>query len=759
MTAMKVVGYADRLSVQPGQTIKFMVSCEHPSYRADIVRLIHGDPNPQGPGFKEQLVDSPVNGDYTGIKQDFHIGSYVVVPDNLLLQRAGSFTLQAWIYPTTPDKGAQGILTKWSGSEGVGYGLFIDDDGSLALWLGDQSGRVEKVSTGNPLRKGQWYFVAGVYDAEDGKVRLYQEPASMWPKDDSRAASEGSVHLSSLGVGDVSFLMAGYWDQEEEGRSVVQGCFNGKIDRPRLFGRALESGEIDSLRDGHGSSDLEESVIGLWDFGRDFSSDAVTDASPNELHGKTVNMPARGMTGHNWTGKEANYNHAPQEYGAIYFHDDDLDDAGWEVGFELMIPEDMRSGVYAARLRSGEVEGSEDHVPFFVRPRRGTSTASIVFLVPTNSYYAYANFHTMSDPNSLVKYSRIAGRKLQIDYPSQPQDKYIVEHNIHSLYDRHTDGSGVAYSSRLRPNMTMRPKYNMQLLGMGEGAPHQLNADLHLLDWMEKKGYEFDLVTDEDLHFEGVSLLAPYLVMVTGSHPEYWSEQMLDSMEEYQSDGGRVMYLGGNGFYWVTSFAPDKPHIIEVRRWQGTEAWEADPGEYHHSTTGELGGLWRFRGRPPQKLLGVGFSSQGFDYSVPFHKKSDSTDSRAAFIFEDVSSDGVIGDYGLVMGGAGGFEVDRTDPALGTPPHALVLASATGFSDVYQHVIEEVLSSNPLEGGTKSPLVRGDMVYFEGPKGGAVFSVGSIAWCGSLSHNNYDNDISRITGNVLTRFSSEEPIT
>ena len=170
---MQVDGYADRLSVQPGQTIKFMVSCEHPSYRADIVRLIHGDPNPKGPGFKEELIDSNANGEYTGIHQDLLIGSYASIPSNQLLQMANSFTLQAWIYPTIPVKGSQGILTKWSDSEGIGYGLFIDDDGSLALWLGDQTGRTEKIKTGNPLRKGQWYFVAGVYDATKRTVTLH----------------------------------------------------------------------------------------------------------------------------------------------------------------------------------------------------------------------------------------------------------------------------------------------------------------------------------------------------------------------------------------------------------------------------------------------------------------------------------------------------------------------------------------------------------------------------------------------------------
>ena len=95
---------------------------------------------------------------------------------------------------------------------------------------------------------------------------------------------------------------------------------------------------------------------------------------------------------------------------------------------------------------------------------------------------------------------------------------------------------------------------------------------------------------------------------------------------------------------------------------------------------------------------------------------------------------------------------------MSAPTHSLVLATATGFSDVYQHVVEEVLISDSKQGGSVNSMVKGDMVYFEGENGGAVFSVGSIAWCGSLSHNNYDNNVSKITDNVLKRFSAEDPI-
>ena len=59
LVAMGIVGYADRLSVQPGETIRFMVSSQLAEYQAAIVRLIHGDPNPRGPGIKEAVIDTP----------------------------------------------------------------------------------------------------------------------------------------------------------------------------------------------------------------------------------------------------------------------------------------------------------------------------------------------------------------------------------------------------------------------------------------------------------------------------------------------------------------------------------------------------------------------------------------------------------------------------------------------------------------------------------------------------------------------------
>ena len=40
------------------------------------------------------------------------------------------------------------------------------------------------------------------------------------------------------------------------------------------------------------------------------------------------------------------------------------------------------------------------------------------------------------------------------------------------------------------------------------GFPHQLNADMHLLYWLDQKGFEYDIVTDHELHYEGQAVLA-----------------------------------------------------------------------------------------------------------------------------------------------------------------------------------------------------------------------------------------------------------
>jgi len=128
-------------------------------------------------------------------------------------------------------------------------------------------------------------------------------------------------------------------------------------------------------------------------------------------------------------------------------------------------------------------------------------------------------------------------------------------------------------------------------------------------------------------------------------------------------------------------------------------------------------------------------------------------DPRASFIFRGGDSE-LIGDFGARGGGAAGEEIDRFDLELGSPPHALVLASSRDHAPDMLRVKEELHASAPH---VADPKVRADLVFFETPAGGAVFSTGSIAWAGALGEANYANDVARISTNVLRRFADPTP--
>ncbi|MBM3584397.1 MAG: hypothetical protein FJX36_08235 [Alphaproteobacteria bacterium] len=187
----------------------------------------------------------------------------------------------------------------------------------------------------------------------------------------------------------------------------------------------------------------------------------------------------------------------------------------------------------------------------------------------------------------------------------------------------------------------------------------------------------------------------------------------------------------------------------------GVRAWSSAPGEGHLAFSGEPGGLWRRLGRAPNRLIGVGFTAQGFDMARPYQLMPGAADPRAAFAFDGVT-EATIGDHGL-FGAAAGIEIDRFDAGLGSPPHALVLARADGFSGNWRRLTEEFLTLHPMIDGAASDLVRADLVFFETPAGGAVYATGSIAWTASLCSDGYANDVARVTGNVLRRFLDPAP--
>ena len=59
---LRITGYSDKYSAFPREKVKFYVNSEkNENYDVQIIRLIHGDTNPEGPGYKEEEIGAQCN--------------------------------------------------------------------------------------------------------------------------------------------------------------------------------------------------------------------------------------------------------------------------------------------------------------------------------------------------------------------------------------------------------------------------------------------------------------------------------------------------------------------------------------------------------------------------------------------------------------------------------------------------------------------------------------------------------------------------
>ncbi|MDA1074083.1 MAG: N,N-dimethylformamidase [Proteobacteria bacterium] len=706
-----LVSYLDPLSVQPGKNLSIRVSCEAPGeFQAQLVRLICADNRPHGTGFVEQELDASLNGRYPARYQGLHPGSYALLP---ALDAMTDVTVVLGVYPTTPTAQGQCMV----GHPDLSLRI---ENGVVVAWTRNGTLRSEQ-----PLQARRWHIVVYSHNAT-GQCDLTVVRLGLGVGEhDVQNTVSGDLSTCALSAGD--WLLAA---QPVEGR--IQAGFNGRLEAPGILARALSADAALTLHRNR-SVTTHADVQGAWDFSLEIGSDTVVDTSPHKRHGSLHQQPLRAVKGMLWRGDIQAWQHAPEQYAAIHFHEDDLVDAGWEADIVWQLPDDLASGVYAVRLRQ---ESSEDYAPFFVRPGDHQTRANLALLIPTATYLAYAN-QRLGLTDGPFGSSRV----------KNSNDAYLLQHPEvgYSLYEYHEDNSGVHFSSYHRPVLNMKPK----------GTPWAFTADMNLVAWLHAIDQPFDVITDEDLHREGEDLLRTYRTVITGTHPEYYSTAMLDALSQWLGQGGRLMYMGGNGFYWRIAYHPHDSGIIEVRRAEdGTRAWIAENGEYYHAFTGEYGGLWRRLGRPPNQLVGIGFAAQGFDGGTYYRLQPGARDPRVQFILRDVSEADILGNHGTQGGGAAGEEIDRFDESIGSPAHALVIASSENHRPGMLRVKEEFHMTQALG---NDPQVRGDMTFFETPSGGAVFSTGSISYAGALSTGGYRNDIARLTGNVLRRFLDATP--
>ena len=189
----ELIGYSNPLVVHPGDSIQFMVSTEFTEYEAKLVRLIHGDENPEGPGFKTEAVGE-FSETLKGRHQTTYPGSYICMQPRQLSNFANGLSIQAWILATKPaGDDYQTIVAQQA--NGVGFGLYLNSQGNITLRLSNAEETID-VSTDRSLVKGQWYFVVGIFDQQKETVTVSQRQCGKWPNIAANSEPVSYTHLT-----------------------------------------------------------------------------------------------------------------------------------------------------------------------------------------------------------------------------------------------------------------------------------------------------------------------------------------------------------------------------------------------------------------------------------------------------------------------------------------------------------------------------------------------------------------------------------
>jgi hypothetical protein len=301
------------------------------------------------------------------------------------------------------------------------------------------------------------------------------------------------------------------------------------------------------------------------------------------------------------------------------------------------------SGLYF--LRAVADDGRSGYAPFIVRPRRlGEHPVAVV--LSTNTWQAY-NFR-----------------------------------------DADGDGWGDSWyvSGRIRSIDLRRPYLEF-------GLPFRFKDwDLDFLAWLNRTGKEVDYLSDDDIErATGEQLARAYDLLVFPGHAEYVTRHAYDAVERYRDDGGNLLFLSANNFFWRVRRRGHR--LLKARR-------------------------WRVLGRPEASLVGVQYDgSDGGRREAPY-VVTGAREAPWAFAGTGLTDGAQFGRYGV--------EIDARTPA--SPPGTIALAR-----------IPSLFPSG----------ASAEMTYYETPAGAKVFAAGALNFAASIG----DPVVSRLVENVWERLS------
>lgn len=372
METSDIVGYIDPLISYPGDKPAVKVSCSRSTFTSRVYRLGAGYKHLDAPPVSHQLVSEIPQQTHRGTPQFSRIGSFARVKSWVRsdLDAVDSMSISFWCQATLPTGAGhdQYLFSSIDIEHMTGFECLLDEDGNLFLHVGG-SAEVQQVRFSIKFVRHQWYHLHFVVEPGNGVVKLnVQAKAGDIGEQSAFFTEEYQLPQAARIASKRPFTIASNSRQCGPSSKPENSCsFNGKIDGFKLLTRSKENTHI--LLD--------------FDFSLDIPTDKIRDKSKG-LCGELINGPSRAVTSHDWDASQSDWTCASYGYGAIHFHDDDLDDAMWDTSFKLELPRHLWSGCYAVFVDDGE---TTDFIPFFVKPNPDAEEIPPVALViPTFTY-------------------------------------------------------------------------------------------------------------------------------------------------------------------------------------------------------------------------------------------------------------------------------------------------------------------------------------------------------------------------------------
>ena len=441
----------------------------------------------------------------------------------------------------------------------------------------------------------------------------------------------------------------------------------------------------------------------------------------------------------------------------------------WPVTFSLAIPADWRSGYYEVTLTGDGVQGPEavGYAFFVVRSANPGCDTSMLLVLSTNTYNAYNRWggECLYTGASHVSFAR----PIEPGYLTRPTEADGYDGRAANVTPE-PDPDHQQYQAYLR-------KHEVALWSKSSGWH---NWERRFVRWAESNGYQLDFAINSDLEFRP-EILAPYQLLVSMGHDEYWTWGMRDTVDHFVDGGGNVAFFSGNTVYWQVRYEDAGRTMVCYKYEARTQDPLAGSDRQHLLTS-----IWSdpLIGRPENLTTGLSFCRGGyirFGKGVPRSTGAYTVYQPAHWVFANTGlryGDPLgLGSYivtyevdgcafNLVNGlpvpthednTPAGFTILAAAPARllsNTPENCeLILPLSydpTGLGDL--EYTATVLFSDATPDNV-ARVAHGNAVMGLFQRGGTVFNAGAADWAYGFDH---DPLVQQVTRNVLDQLGRRD---